>query len=110
MPDSARDFLAQLGVFDRFDVLEPPKGGVETRDVLFRKAHLNHSINVFINRQVARPGPKKITEILMPSFTQESWVRKPHYAWAHGNKVVPKRAAATMWPDDEYGTFYQFWA
>ncbi len=50
MLNSARDFLAQLGISDRFDILESPKSGVETRDVLFRKAHLNHSINVFINR------------------------------------------------------------
>src|SRR5207249_12033587 len=48
--DCARNFLLQFGVLGCFDALEPPEGSVETRDVLLRKTHVNHPINVFINR------------------------------------------------------------
>ena len=47
--DLARDFFVQFGVLDCLDVLESPERCVETWDALFREAHLDHPIHVFID-------------------------------------------------------------
>src|ERR1700720_4087321 len=46
-------------------------------------------------------------KIFMPPSTKKPRICKPHDTRAHRNQVMPKRAAAAMWPDDEYGASHK---
>src|SRR5439155_20043085 len=49
----------------------------------------------------------EIFEVLVPPFAKEPRIGQAHYARTHRNKIMPKGAAAAMWPDDEYGRLHK---
>jgi len=104
--DLARDCFLQFGVLDYLDVLESPEGRVEAWDALFRKAHLDYPIHVFIDGQVTGLRFKEIFEVFVPSFAEKSRIGQPHYSRTHYNQVVPQRASGPMGPNNKYRTFH----
>src|SRR6516162_9009186 len=105
--DSARDFSLQHGVASLLDVFESPESAVQSRQLVFGKAKLDHFIDILIARQITNLSCEKITKILTPPVAKEAWVGQPHNLRAHRNDIMPERTSSPMEAHYEYVRFHR---